>query len=218
MEQSQFWSKVASQYDEVVDLQIGPGTRAMVRERLARESSLGLVAEFGCGTGFFTRTLDQNAIHLIATDLSPGMVSLAHQRTAVPNIKFQTEDCQRTSFPDASFDTVFMSLVLHFTKPEKALAEMHRILKPGGQLIIANLDPEALTGWARTRCRVRVIFEGLKGYRTKPPKGFGDNVMTEQKVCELLEQSSFKVVTIESFRNASRASYIPIEYIKAVKR
>jgi hypothetical protein len=50
-EQAEFWSKVAHAYDRVVDLQIGPRTRAMVRERVAREGRLGNLVEFGCGTG-----------------------------------------------------------------------------------------------------------------------------------------------------------------------
>ena len=54
-QQSQFWSKAARNYDRVVDLQIGPATRLMVRERIGKEAALGKVAEFGCGTGFYTR-------------------------------------------------------------------------------------------------------------------------------------------------------------------
>jgi hypothetical protein len=48
--QREFWSDVARDYDRVVDLQIGPRMRSLVRERLAREGRLGRMAEFGCGT------------------------------------------------------------------------------------------------------------------------------------------------------------------------
>jgi ubiquinone/menaquinone biosynthesis C-methylase UbiE len=117
---------------------------------------------------------------------------------------------------DRAFDTAFLSLVIHFTDPAKTLAEMHRILKPGGALIIANLDPRALKGPDRVRCLIRVLYHGFTGYRLKPPKGFGRNVMTEKQVCELLEKSGFRVVTAETVRNTSRSSNIPIEYIRAV--
>jgi SAM-dependent methyltransferase len=69
---------------------------------------------------------------VVATDLSPGMLALAKDRVDAPNVAFQTEDAQKTSFPDAAFDTAFMSLVIHFTDPARTVAEMHRILKPGG--------------------------------------------------------------------------------------
>jgi ubiquinone/menaquinone biosynthesis C-methylase UbiE len=216
-EQSAFWSKVAEKYDSVVDLQIGPGTRAMVRRRLAREDRLGAAAEFGCGSGFFTSALAARAERVVATDLSRGMVALARQRTTAANVRFQQEDCQKTSLADASLDTAFMSLVIHFTEPAKCLAEMHRILKSGGHLIIANLDPEALSGWSRISCRIRVIFQGVKGYRTRPPKGLGDNVMTERKLCDLLVKSGFKIICAETFRSSSSSSNIPVEYIKAMK-
>jgi ubiquinone/menaquinone biosynthesis C-methylase UbiE len=104
----------------------------MLRQRLARETALGSTVEFGCGTGFYTETLAGKAERLLATDLSPGMLDLARSRVSVANVTFQPEDCQRSSFADGSFDTAFMSLVIHFTQPEEALKEMHRILRPGG--------------------------------------------------------------------------------------
>jgi len=52
--QREFWSDVAQRYDRVVDLQIGPATRGLVRDRLAQEKRLGRLAELGCGTGSYT--------------------------------------------------------------------------------------------------------------------------------------------------------------------
>ena len=165
--QREFWSKVAQKYDRVVDLQIGPRTRSMVRERLAKEGRLGTLAEFGCGTGFYTQVLAGKADSVVATDLSPGMLALARDQIKAANVTFQTEDGQQTSFRDAAFDTTFMSLVIHFTEPDKTLEEMRRILKPGGTVIIANLDPGALNGLDRVRCVIRILYHGLTGYWVK---------------------------------------------------
>ena len=137
-EQREFWSTVAQKYDQVVDLQIGPTTRSMVRERVAKEGRLGKLAEFGCGTGFYTQVLVGKADSVVATDISPGMLALAKERIKAANVTFQVEDCQATSLPAEVFDTAFISLVIHFTDPAKTLAEMHRILKPGGTLIISG--------------------------------------------------------------------------------
>jgi ABC-2 type transport system ATP-binding protein len=216
-EQTEFWSKVAQSYDRVADRQIGGQTRSMVRERLAREGPLGETVEFGCGTGFCTETLAGKADHVIATDLSPGMLDLARSRVRAANVSLQLEDCQRTSFPDGSFDTALLSLVIHFTQPIQALKELHRILRPGGTLIITNVDPGALTGLDRLRCFARMVYQGLVGYRAKPPKGFGRNMLTERQLSNLLRESGFETETTETIRDASCSSNIPVEYVRARK-
>jgi len=215
--QAEFWSIVAPKYDRVVDLQIGPLMRSMVRQRVAQETRLGHVAEFGCGTGFYTQMLAGKAETLVATDISPGMLEIARRCVEAPNVTFQLEDCQRTSLSSDSLDTAFISLVLHFTEPERTLAEMRRILKPGGLLIVANLDPQALTGFDRLRCVARIAYRGILGYRVKPPKRFGRNTLTEQRLRELLERSGFQVVSSQRLSDPSRSSNIPVEYVRAVK-
>lgn len=216
-EQREFWSKVAQKYDRVVDLQIGPKTRSMVRERVANEDRLGKLVEFGCGTGFYTQLLAGKADRVVATDLSPGMLALAKDQINASNVTFQTEDCQNTSLPDGVFDTAFISLVIHFTEPNKTLKEMHRILKRGGMLIIVNLDPRALNSLDRFCCWIRILYHGFTGYRVKPPKGLMNKVLTEKQLCDLLGESGFNIVSSETIRDTSRSSNIPLEYIRAVK-
>ena len=216
-EQSEFWSTLAQKYDQIVDLQIGPMNRSIVRERVRKEGRLGKLVEFGCGTGFYTQVLVGKADTVVATDISQGMLALAKERIKATNVTFQVEDCQATSLPDEVFDTAFISLVIHFTEPEKTLAEMRRILKPGGTLIISNLDPGALNGVDRVRCLIRILYHGLTGYRVKPPKGFGKNIVTEKQLRELMGKSGFKVASTETIKDPSRSSNIPIEYIRAVK-
>ena len=216
-DQTEFWSKVAAKYDRVVDLQIGTNTRLLVRERLRKETPLRALAEFGCGTGYYTQVLADNADTMIATDLSPGMLEVARQRVTAANVSFQTEDCRSTSLPATSFDTAFISLLLHFTEVESTLAEMHRILKPGAMLIIANLDFHALRGIDRVRSAIRVLYHGAIGYRLKPPKRFISKMLTEKQLCDLLSRSGFTVISSETIKDPSCSSNIPIEYIKAVK-
>jgi len=216
-EQAEFWSNVAGKYDRVADLQIGGKTRSMLRERVAREGHLGRVVEFGCGTGFYTDVLARKADTLVATDISPGMLELAQRQVKAANVTFQVEDCQHTALPNGTFDTAFIGLVLHFTEPDRTVVEMHRILRPGGTLIIANVDPQALTGLNRLRGLIRILYQGIVGYRVKPPKGFGRNVLTEKQLSELLGRAGFRVEAIEAVRDLSRSSSIPIEYVRAVK-
>ena len=216
-EQKEFWSTVAQKYDRVVDLQIGGATRSMVRERVMKEERLGEVVEFGCGTGFYTQALSSKSDRVIATDIAPGMLAVAREGIKTSNVTFQLEDCQVTSFPDESFDTAFISLVVHFTEPAKTLAEMRRILKRGGMLIITNLDPGALNGLDRVRCLIRILHQGITGYRLKPPRGFGKNTMTEKQLCDLLIKSRFQIISTETIKDTSCSSNVPVEYIRAVK-
>ena len=118
----------------------------MVRERVAREGHLGRLIEFGCGTGFYSEVLASKADTLLATDIFPSMLELAKQRVKASNVTFQIEDCQHTSLQEGTFDTTFISLVIHFTQPDRTVAEMRRILRHDGTLIIVDLDPQALNG------------------------------------------------------------------------
>src|SRR5262249_46080722 len=116
-EHRDFWSKVAAKYDRVVDLQLGgPSTRSMVRERVAKEGRLGYLAEFGCGTGFYTPVLASKAGNVVATDLSAVMLGLARDQVQASNVTFRVEDCEKTSFQDEAFDAAFRGLVIHFTR------------------------------------------------------------------------------------------------------
>jgi hypothetical protein len=61
------------------------------------------------------------------------------------------------------------------------------------------------------------VYQGVVGYRVKPPKGFGRHVMTEKQLRDLLGRSGFRVDGAETIKDASRSSNIPVEYIRAVK-
>jgi ubiquinone/menaquinone biosynthesis C-methylase UbiE len=212
-----FWSMLAANYESLIDRQLGSRTRSLIRERLKREGPLGQATEFGCGTGYFTSALSAGAETLLATDVSEGMLELAKQRVGASNVTFALEDCQRTSLPDASIDTAFMALVIQFTEPAATIGEMRRILRRGGRLIVANLDPMALPPLARLRAVVRVLYLALVGYRLKPPKGFGRQVVSKDRLLELLSGGGFRVDSVEVVADPSLASSIPVEYVRATR-
>ena len=80
-----------------------------------------------------------------------------------------------------------------------------------------NLDPELLTGLAKARAIARVLSRGLTGYRTKPPRHLGQNVVTDVRIRSLLEQAGLRNVTTEALRDPANAASIPIGYVRAIK-
>ena len=73
----EYWSKFANTFDEDQTYIVGEVIQQALMERLSRESGLGELIEFGCGAGFFTKVLAENAINVMATDLSDEMLAVA---------------------------------------------------------------------------------------------------------------------------------------------
>ena len=99
------------------------------------------VLDVACGTGAVTRILAERvgpAGTVVGLDINPGMLAVA--RTAVPlaNIEWLEGSAVNMALPDATFDSVLCEQGLQFF-PDKpaALAEMRRVLKPGGRLALS---------------------------------------------------------------------------------
>ena len=89
------------------------------------------VLEVGCGTGLILSRLAATARSVVGVDLSPGMLAAAAGRGHA----VVCADATRLPFPDASFDAVVSFKVLaHVVAVREALAEMARVLRPGGVL------------------------------------------------------------------------------------
>jgi len=101
------------------------------------------ILEIACGTGRVTRLLQKtfpNA-RIIATDISNDMLTIARQLTTGTNIDWQIADAQELPFDDHSFDLVIFQFGLMFVPDkQKALAETHRVLAPGGRLLLGTWD------------------------------------------------------------------------------
>lgn len=106
------------------------------------------VLEIGCGGGFFTG----NYIELIspeasvsAVDISPGLIQAANSKAQFErhkNLTFEVQNVESLTYPDASFDAVIGSSILHHLDLSKVLPELRRILRPHGRFVFA--EPNAL--------------------------------------------------------------------------
>lgn len=99
------------------------------------------VLEVGCGAGDFAIHLAGEAAEVTAVDFSPVAVSLAREkaRRHHATVAFEVADAGDLPFADGSFSAVFSCECLeHVPSPPRALAEMHRVLRPGGSLVLTT--------------------------------------------------------------------------------
>jgi ubiquinone/menaquinone biosynthesis C-methylase UbiE len=132
----------------------------------------GDVLEVAVGTGLNLGHYPAD-VRLTGIDLSPGMLAKARHRADQlgRRVELRTADAEHLPFPDASFDTVVCTYSLCGIPDERqALAEMARVLRPGGRLLLADhIEAKAWAGRLLQRL-VELISVPLEGehYRRRP--------------------------------------------------
>ena len=129
-----FWDKNAGRYD-----------RFMRKDRAAYDEMYELirpvvkaktVLELATGTGLIAKHIVNEAAHIEATDASAEMIAEAKRDTRSAKLHFSVQDMFRLPHANQSFNVVIVSNALHIVpQPEKALAEIRRVLKDDGVLI-----------------------------------------------------------------------------------
>ncbi len=98
------------------------------------------VLDVASGPGYAAAAASLRGADAVGIDFAAAQVALA--RSQFPTLEFHQGDAEALPFPDASFDAVVSNFgMLHFARPERMLAEAHRVLRPGGRV--------AFTVWAK---------------------------------------------------------------------
>ena len=153
----------------------------------------------GCGPGSITLGLAEAIApgEVVGVDRDASRIEIAEQSASergVANVRFQAADAHELPFPDASFDTVFAHAVLqHVKEPLRALAEMHRVLKPGGTVGLRDDDRGSVVIAPQEPDVIRLI-ELL----TMVEEFNGGDPRIGRRHRELLRQSGFEEVAISA--------------------
>lgn len=125
---------------------------------LVRGRGFQTALDVGSGEGRFCRMLQAEGIRATGVEPTPTLRATAVQRD--PDGSYVDAAAEDLPFPDASFDLVVSYLTLiDIDGIDRAIAEMARVLKPGGSLLIANLNSFSTAGeWRR-------LFDGSPYYR-----------------------------------------------------
>jgi SAM-dependent methyltransferase len=107
------------------------------------------VLDVGCGTGVAAITAARIGARVRGVDLTPELLERARENARIANaeIDFREGDAEALSFDDVTFDVVLSEFGHMFApRPAVAIAEMLRVLKPGGTIAFATWPPELLIG------------------------------------------------------------------------
>lgn len=154
------WTRKAKTYDRLT----GRATARLVVPLLeaAGVDSGTRVLDVACGPGHIAAAAAAKGAKPVGLDAAEGMVAVARARYA--DIEFQWGDAERMPFADASFDAVVAGFVVnHLPRPERALAEFARVVRPGGRV--------AVTVWDRPG-RMRLL--GVLGEAVQGTEGVRD--------------------------------------------
>ena len=133
-EHKNFWDKNAGRYDRF--MRKDGAAYEMMYEMIQPVVRHKTVLELATGTGLIAKHIVNAAAHIEATDASPEMIAEAKRDNHSAKLHFSVQDMFRLPYANQSFDVVIVSNALHIVpRPEKALAEIKRVLKDDGVLI-----------------------------------------------------------------------------------
>ncbi|PSF39013.1 methyltransferase type 11 [Aphanothece hegewaldii CCALA 016] len=142
------------------------------------------VLDVACGTGEFERLLlsQHSNLQIIGVDISENMLAIAQDKcSSFPQVSFQLASAKALPFADNSFDVIVSASSFHyFDEPLVVLAEMRRVLKPEGKVIILDWCKDFLF------CQILDIF--LKFFDDAHEQCY-----TEQELHNFLKKANFVI-------------------------
>ena len=119
------------------------------------------VGDLGCGSGRLAATIAPYAHSVVAVDSSPEMLEVARARLAgFGNVEIKQGRIEELPLASSSLDLALVVHLLHHVEdPSAALAEVARVLRPGGRLVVADVLPHPYDDYRRTMGHVWLGFD-----------------------------------------------------------
>ena len=174
--------------------------------------------EIGAGTGYFSLNLLQTGVvgEATCTDISPGMLATLERNAENLGLDVETAACDAAELPfdDESFDLVLGHAVLHHLPDlERAFAEFHRVLKPGGTLFFAGEPSRTGDRIAavpkRTAWKLSPLWRKAVKARPAPPHDGGGDAAAEHALEAVVDVHAF--VPDDLARPAAAAGFTDIQ-------
>jgi len=159
------------------------------------------VLELGCGTGYFTRELACSGANIVAVDVSPDLLEIAKANSSAPNVRYEIQNAYELSYPDAVFDSVVGSSVLHHLEIQEAIREIYRVLKPSGTIYFTEpnmLNPQI------------AIQKNVPWVKRKLGDSPDETAFFRWPLRRLLEQNGYRDVRIVPFDFLHPKTPVPI--------
>ncbi|WP_317931123.1 malonyl-ACP O-methyltransferase BioC [Halioxenophilus sp. WMMB6] len=134
------FSRAASSYDSVAGLQRRVGEQLLSHYRYAWQTNPEILLDLGSGTGYFSQLLAERLPEtlVVSADIALGMLN--HARVRGFGHCFSAADAEQLPFATGSVGGIFSSLAIQWCEcPSSVLAELHRVLRPGGVALVATL-------------------------------------------------------------------------------
>ena len=143
----EFFSSSAGQWDRVRDELFGD--RFHLAAFAAFTNHDWIVGDLGCGTGQVSAALAPFVQRVVAVDGSAAMLQAARKRLhGLGNVDLRRGEIEALPIDDGRLDAATLMLVLHhIAQPSNALAEVGRVLKPGGRLVVVDMLPHDREGY-----------------------------------------------------------------------
>ncbi len=155
-----YFREVAPRWDSMREGYFTEAVRDVAIARAALKPG-SVVADVGTGTGFMLAGLAPLVARAYGFDSSPEMLDVARKNLeGAGNVELMASEGESLPLPDATVDAVFANMYLHHTSdPAAAIREMARVLKPGGRLLLTDLDRHEQVWMAREMADVWLGFD-----------------------------------------------------------
>jgi len=141
MDSKNYFDQVAREWDKMRESFFSEAVREKAFSFAGLQTGK-MAADIGAGSGFMTEGLVRRCIQVIAVDQSEAMLEeMKRKFIGLQGVDYRVGEAERLPISDETVDYVFANMFLHHVEsPSIAIKEMGRILKPGGTLVITDLD------------------------------------------------------------------------------